>query len=440
MRTGYLSQKSVWTVIGVVVILLILAATILSKATFKADSPSLSVFLDPPSTTLAVNEQVIVAVKVQSNTSTIISAVQVALGFDDNNLELTGAIAGQGYQTKKFVNQDGEIYWAIIPDSQISVASGQNLEIGTMKFTAKKAGASQLVFNQSQTIIAALDPTSSPSLRNGLSSIQNAILTVSGENASPVDLPLVQQSSTLQAISNIVSSQRTKKIEVAPAYDSALVMTDLLYKGRLSINFGETEKLGTTVQPTGVSSTHGVKLMGLKPATRYYYQVSIISEDGTNQINASVKSFTTYSGLANGGEVASLEMFAYPDSTKDISTLYILPKDKDGQLVSGASLNLSVLQGKASLTSLAESNGLYQATITTQLSSRQTVRIQASANGSVVSETSLTFDPNYIENSEPVEAETPYLTMNQKVVMWLAALIAGFLALGLLFVKLAKLK
>jgi len=114
--------------------------------------------------------------------------------------------------------------------------------------------------------------------------------------------------------------------------------------------------------------------------------------------------------------------------------------DSAGRIVTGLGPVLQVKDGQAGFSSVDEVDGLYQADLTTKLTSTQTITLAAAVHGNQIAQATQAFDPNYLDRQVPVTTDADIVQPNRVVLSTLAGLLAGLVLLGLLFIRLARAK
>ncbi|HUD20876.1 MAG TPA: cohesin domain-containing protein [Candidatus Saccharimonadales bacterium] len=437
-RIRLVAPRTIWIASAIVALLVILAGVLLSRSTFRADQPSLSIYMDPSTRNVAANDEFDTQVKLLPTSSTIMLGAQLVINYDSTVLNFETAAGGSGFEGKNLENQTGQISWLVVPTTQLDLVAGRAVVVGTLRFKALKTGSAQITFTQDDTLAAALDSGSRPSMFNGITSYQNALVSVNGENPTPVTLPLVQPA-TNQA-NRTSSSQRLESIQAIPLYDSALITVGLTYQSNLRIDFGDTDKLGSSLAPVGNSSNWAVKLLGLKPSTQYYYKVTAINADKTSEVSSSLKSFTTVTSAPDSTGVARAQLITSAPTAKESATVFLIATDDQGRIITGLNPTFQVQDGQADFSTVDEVGGLYQADLTTKLTSAQTVTFVATAGGKQIAQATQAFDPNYLDKQIPVTSSGDIVQPNRVVLSTLVGLLAGLVLLGLLFVRLARAK
>lgn len=222
--------------------------------------------------------------------------------------------------------------------------------------------------------------------------------------------------------------------------NSATIFVSLRYQATVAVEFGETPLLGNSVETIESSTNHVVRLNGLKDKARYYYRVTARTAERSSRIIGNPSSFETSSAVQTNSDPTQSEMKITPRVSRDTATAYIMVRDQDGQVVVNQTPTITIISGQASLATTASVNGHYQYLIHSELNRRQVVRIRSTVNGQLLSEQSLTFDPNYIEAKMPSVTELPTLPLSNQLTILIAALSVATILLSLLFIRLARLK
>jgi|GEM_PF-3990697 len=433
-----ISSRALFTIVSIVTLILLLGSAFLQRTIFKAEQQSASLFLSPAQATAKPGATVGFALRANLSGVTTVTAAEFALKYDPKVLQFVQADPANGWQTVKVLNDDGLIQWAVTPLKSLGVAVDITSQstFGTVSFITKASGVAQLALDLARSSIASVDATQSPSLYNAVTSVQDASISIA-DNATTTPLPTTSPDAPTPA-GMTGTLQKITAIQELVGSESAVLLVSTEYPATLLLRFGSDQNnLTNTVQTNSALSNSVLHLNGLDPATSYYYQLTLVDQVTNAKIISKERSLTTGAVSSTSSLPAQLQLYAFPAIAQKQTTLYIRATDQTGAVVTDQKPVITIGSGRATTSIVSGSDGLYQTTVDSELTSQQSVTIQA-AVGAVNATTKLTFDPNFQPAERPPVQLNPALSLNLTVVTVLIGLLLVLGGLLLIFVRLAR--
>ncbi len=432
------NSRLLFIVVSILTLILLIGSVVLERIVFRAEQVSGSVLLSPA--TWQVGQGQTFAVSLQSDlaTTAYVSALQTQINWPSDKVELVKATPEQSWQTISLNAKSGEINWAIAPATTFGTlvpVQGQTA-FGRLEFKAVSTGSVSFKFSQNHTILAAVDLTNQLKVYNAATLVQGNSGTIgdlSSHNTTPV-------TSNLSSVAPITDFQGQKLTIGQPIIlpTSALLVVKSQQTSLAKLEFGLTEKLGSSVEDQQLSNDRLLKIVGLEPNARYYYRVSI-GATSSSQVSGQIRSFTTGSFSSSPVDVSKSEFLAEPAQGQSLSTLYVVLRDSQGQAVRSDQVpTLSILAGKAQLESVSQNEGLYSSSlIADSQAGHQQVVILASLNSQPIGESTVTFDPKTGVSQTNQNQEAQVILGNKT---WLILLLTALIGLvcGSLVVRLTR--
>lgn len=327
----------------------------------------------------------------------------------------------------------------LLPSTEFgtTVQLSGEVTFGSVAFKTLAEGQATVRFRQSDSSITAIDSSRSPALYNAVVSIQDSSGIISGRNveaAKPTET-LTKSAEVLPTF----SAQKVLRNEPVVSDVAAKLLVSLKYVGGVSVRFGTTSDLPLTIEASELSQYHLIDFSALEPETRYYYKLIVYSEDKKTSLKTQTKSFVTSSA---GGGIADQKLTSVavlPEVATKIAKVVIAARDDQGK-VSSEQLTVVPVPGSAQVIEQRALNGITVATVSSTITTNQSVALSVRAGEREVAQAKLTFDPSIADHTEPMyKFPGPIqITPNNAALLFLVA--AGMILFGMLFIRLARSK
>lgn len=434
-----------WAIILVVIVTfaLVVGSAILQRIVFKASENYSSIFLSPTSFQSTQGQATDLVVTAESADPVDLVGVELGIKFDPTLLNLSEIVPRAGWETIAQRNTSGHVSWVAQPSpdqSPIFNYEGEAI-LATLRFLPKGSGVASVTLVQGDTILAATDVVRGNYVYNAAESIQSSAGTITPQNEGSLSFP---EASKLETVfdeptrSRSYGTQRILSSHVLPGPTNALVLTTLAYPGKSKVEFGPTPSLGNVAEGTKSSISSALPLSALVPNQTYYYRVIGEGVSGSNRIAGGIKTFTTTSEVTGDVPAKKSEVFVFPDRAKKASVVYFNLRNEAGATVEGLEPRVDVTQGQATIGSISDQGGYYQAAIESSSPTKQVVKVSVSAGGRVVDSKSVLLDPAFTEPTPPSEIVNMAIAWNQKTILFVIGAIILMFVLGQLFVRLAR--
>jgi len=432
------STRTAFILACVVTIILIAGSAILSRIVFKAATSSATVYFNPSAPVVKTGEVTDVDVLTNFGAAAELVGAQLSVKYDPQLLSYVDVVPATNWQVIKATPESGQLEVIELPISQTSqsLRAGQPVALATLRFRAVAAGQSTLSFDPASTIIATTDSSLGHSIDNSLASVQDAqVSTGTLSLADQAANAQVRLDAASQTASGSVASQRIAGDQALLAPETALILVSLQQPARLTVRFGPTKALSNTVSYATLAAQAAVKINGLKPGERYYYQVVAGTSDGASQTLGQLKSFQLpLVSTQTTVDHASLTIF--PAQTDVATNAYALFYDADGKIITGLEPKFSADNSAVGFGSLSEQTGLYQAPLNATATSKAIVSAKLTLGDQELASASVLIDPNL--NTAPSPTVLSAVTIDQKTINLLLALVGALLVFGLAFLKLSR--
>lgn len=420
-----------------VVVVLVLGVIAISRLNFSAAKTDVSLSFQFERNQVRPTEKAKLNISYDPGGEVEFSAVQISLEYNDQLLTPLAGTASPGYLTKVFKSENGRINWLLVPEHSNTSAAVFNTKqsLGEIEFLTLAEGVATFRVDPAQTLLAAFDYTAEPTIYDALVSYQVEALRISmTAPTASVKLPTAADSlSALEALDG-TGLQRLNSLEVIPLADAAIALISAKYSTGLTLLFGENaENLDRTLVVRDSQPTHLIRLLGLKPSSRYYYQVQLNADDGSNSILTRVRSFvTTATNSTDSLSPNKTEVRLTPSLTKDEINLVVVPLSQSSELVD-APLAVSLEPADVGITISEAQNfsGAKLYTLQSQSDKKQTVTLTVESNSQKIATTKATFDPDYVAPVAPRVILNQPLSMSNPVLVSITILLI-FLLVGAL--------
>lgn len=430
-------------IVSILTTILLVGSAILQRIVFKAAEPTANIYFNQSLITIRPGQDIDVDIQADFGTKTVLTGAQLTLSYDNQQLELVKIIDAPGWQTIASQSKtDYQRVWVMTPTNQAGFIDNPAAKVtfATLRLHALAEGSSSLNLDPLATILAASSPSSPKSVDNVVASVQDSrVIVTASAPAIKIDEPVDQARIKIEQSSPEASfgSQRIINIDTLPTPNSALLLINLQYPARVSVHFGSTRSMDNTARSATTSQSSAIKLTGLAPNQRYYFQVVASSIDTADQIVSQTKSFQTpqFSVLP----IDRIKFVIFPPKATNSTVAYALFYDRDDQIVELATPTLATDTDRVSISPLTAIDGLYQASLSNLTSTKRMVDLTLSLDSKEAVNTSMIFDPNFLPN-RPKSLSFPLLVADQTAVNTILALIGLLFVTGLGFYKLTRAK
>ena len=439
MNNRLVSTRTAFILVSLVTLVLIIGSAVLSRVVFKAASSTATLYFSQFALSAKPEASFTVDVLADLSAPTDLTGVQIELNFDPKILEPTNAEPAALW--KQVLSKVDNNKWLLVMvplNSQIQTSKAETrMALAHLTFTTLSQGATNLTFTPANTILAVSNAPGAKGVENAVESVVDTQVRVSSS------APLIPSSQSLRVDSAdsqdelAFSSQRIISTSQVLAPDSAVILVHLEQPARVSIAFGATTALGNRADHSTRTDQAAIRIAGLEAGERYYYQVVAEDENATNRVLGQIKSFEL-PVLSSLNIVERAELIVFPARAATNATAYAIFYDKEDKVIGGLEPSLQSDNEKSTTTAFSEVTGLYQAALTSLDTKKQTVRYSLMLNDQKYSTASTIFDPSLA--STKVSSNQPLLglSLDQKTINLILALIAGLFLLGLGFYKLAR--
>lgn len=443
MTSGQLTNRTLLVIVSIITLILLLGSTFLERIVFKAEQVYSPLYLEVDQARHKLGDQVSLKIMSDLSSPTFLSGAQLAITYDSALVSLDNLSPSPSWQTVKEQTNDGQLSWALQlgRDNAAGVLTSGQLLIGQATFTAKQVGVVNFHLIEGQSILAAVDQDQGLIPYNAASSLQSVSISISTADAAATSLPTVTATSlnTADQLNEPkYSAQRVVSSQVLPLANSAVVLTRLQYVGKVRVDFGLTDQLGTSVESLEASAWPTLKLSGLTESTRYYYKLTALDSEYNSQISSNIQSFTTSAIGIGPVDSSQSQVIAYPPKASSQADVLVLLRNSQGQPLTDLQPTLSVAEGEATLSTLNEANGLYQAQLTASGTEKQLVKVRLNLDAQKSIESYVLFDPNYQQPTLAAQQSFYSLAWNNLTLATVLALVGSLVLLGWLFFRLLR--
>ncbi len=430
------SSRLAFVFVSLATLILLIGSVLLQRIVFKAAESESSFYMLPTSFSVRPEGTVELALRSNFSIPAYVVAGQIAITYDENQLEFVEMTPTSNFVTEKVVTAAGEVLWAFVPaPSHGLVARLQSdVVIGTVSFRALAESATTVAIDPSRTIISAIDPEGTSALYNAVVSTQGSVGQISeNANAATIEVPETdeQPSETPGTLQQII---RTEAV-IYP--DQAVILAELRYFAKTEIRLGTSATtLSQSVISTDANTAHAIRLNGLEPATQYYYQVVSQNAAGDTAAVSQVKTFTTPSLSTDSVAADESELFAVSPLAGLVTDIYGQLRDTAGNAVVADSVTFRVGEGEAVIT--VADDVLPRIQVRSLSSQKQKVAIEAVAADTVIARTAVLFDPTLEQAAEPALTAAASLPLNRTVQLAILAALAVLLTAGLILARLVR--
>lgn len=423
----------------VVTLLLVIGSAILGRIVFKADALSTNVYFKPVSTIVKRGDQTKVDVLTYFTAPTDLIGAQLAVKFDSNILQLVDQSAGPNWQVVKSTLANGIVTVVETPTSltRQSLSSGQPATLITLTFQALAEGSSSLQLMPAATIVAT---EFNHTVSNSVATVQDGAITVGGQvssTPSTVDSQShIRANANTQSQNNDYNSQRIIDDQTILAPNAAMVLVSLQQPAAISVRFGLDKAMVNSVKQLVPSRQIAVRINGLEPGIRYYYQVVAKTNGETNQTLGQIKSFMLPQ-MSDQTQVDHANLTIFPATTNISSTAYAVLYDAGGNIISGLNPKFSSNNPILQIGSLSQESGLYQVPLTAAVTTqKQAFEITLALNGKLWSNSTFVYDPSANKIVKP-KLLAP-LSSDQKTIDLIFSLLGALIIFGTAFFSLCR--
>ena len=247
------TTKVAFVIVSLITIVLLIGSAVLQRIVFKAAESSASVYLSPANFIIKPEGQVKINIISDFSTVAFVTAGQLVLEYDSDDLTFVESVESSNFETKKIIVQENRIYWAVVPSLNKGVVgefSGA-ITIGQLVFVAKNEGSTRVSLIPEKTIISAIDPEGSSALYNTVVSVLECVgaITVNTIAAKAGEGHKSEISTNI-----IFTSQQIINNQVIALADQSLHLIELNRLGLINIFYGKTENLGNVVKSSRIDT------------------------------------------------------------------------------------------------------------------------------------------------------------------------------------------
>lgn len=431
------NTRVAFILISIITIILLAGSVFLQRIVFKAAESSSSVYLSPNTFIVKPNGQIKLDIVSDFSIPAYVAAAQFVIEYDKERLLYQAIQPTSGFTTRKISISNGKVSWLVTPDNRQVSEQAKTATIGQLQFMAKSAGSTFVTLNPRETIISAIDPQGDTALYNAVRSVQNTIGEITDLASESSVGNQTPPGSNSTPSGSIFSTQRVIHSEVVPLADQTLMMIGLRYTGNIAVDFGQNENLGSTITTTISDNAHLLTLNELLPATKYYYQLKILSPANEPLIVWPIRTFSTVVKSTGAVSGEKSQVIAQQPITNKQTKIFLIARDNSGNVVD-TTAQFRITEGEATLAGIPESNPP-QTTLIGLTNTKQQVTVEAFINSQVVGATSVVVDPALTLESAPGLTDRYSLSLSQSAQLTLIALLAVLLLLGFALARLLKL-
>lgn len=428
--------------IGLFVSLAVISAVVLIAITslsFSAAKSQAAVQISFDSPSVAPGSTTNANITVDFPISTDVVAFEFALNYDPSLLRIVKAVALEGFRTTKFVTNENEIRWLIVPERSLgkSVTKSGQLKVAQLSLETRAAGSARITFVPGEVRIAAIDYAEQPVVYNAAVSSQVASLRIAASaplvEDQPTDYDLLPIFESIKEQSGI---QRITNLEIISLARSALLLANTKYGAMIRVDFGRSQgELTSTVESTEINDRHMLRIIGLEPQTRYYYRVSIVNTARNMTVSTQTRSFVT-TALGEGSVSADKsEVRVFPQPAENTASIIVVPKNESGEIVE-AQLGAES-DGGVEISDFTDFSGARRATVS-KTTPGENFTVQVSLNGQEAQALSVVFDKDYTVKNESEAQQKWSLTTNSYSVTFMILLLVVTIFSLILVVRQSK--
>lgn len=431
-------------VVSIVTVILIAGSAILQRIVFKADVAESTVYFQQSTPVVKPGSTVELRVVSDVTNAASIAGAQFAVSFDPDRVSFTDIVDAANWQTISTRKQTSTIAWVMVPASANLVESNgaSTVSFATLRFFAQSEGSAVFSYEPSETIIAISSPPSSRSLANAVTNVQSGQVSIN-DLAVPSPAPTeeaIAENSSSQEIQGGFTSQRVIATEPLLGSAAALLLVRTQHPSKIAVGFGPTTDLGLLAENAVVASEAAIRLSGLEPGKRYYYQISAVTPDGSSRSLSQTKSFVLPQEVASASSIASARFEVFPSTFDTSTTAYAAFYDQEGRVISGLNPVVSSKSGNLTIGGIGELSGLYQAPVTASERGKTVIRLSLTANEKEYAARSVLFDPNPENRITTADFGFPVLASNQKTTFLILGLLLALFVFGVGFLRVARAK
>jgi hypothetical protein len=438
------SPRFHFILVVLVTLFLLVGSTLLQQLVFKADQEAATLAVLP--TTFRTTEGSVVDFDIQNLSADTVFAtgLQVELALDATKLEFAEALPRSGWRTLVLEQSPGAIYWLLAPETtQPTITElGNDASLGRIRFRALASGSTSVSLNQKGTILAAVDPAQGNFVYNAAFGVQNSAGTIAASGEVNLEFPeTAVETLTAPESTNepLFGAQRITSVYSAATSRDVLVFVTLAYPGRASIEFGRTPRFGNSVESVTENTNHVLRLASLESGQQYYYRV--IGEQAGEQSRVVGVTRSIDLPAPSTSQVLSAretEVIAFPNKTKQQSSLYVFPRDESGAAVASADLTLTASE-QISVAPAKKQAGYWEFDVTGAVGRKEVVSLRPQlADQTLLTSASVVFDPNYTSSAHAPSVQELVLAWNQKTMGFMFGAAILLFLLGFLFVRLVR--
>ncbi|MEX1052042.1 MAG: cohesin domain-containing protein [Patescibacteria group bacterium] len=432
------STRLAFVFVTLATIVLLVGSVLLQRIVFKAAESESSFYLAPTSFSVQPGGTVELTLRSNFSIPAYVVAGQVAVTYDETELEFVAITPSSDFLTKKSISSAGEALWAFVPAARhgLVAALRGDVAIGVVTFKALTEAATTIAIDPSRTIISAIDPEGTNALYNAVISTQGSVGQVSETaSSSLVTAPEVAD----QADEVAGTLQQITRVEVVPYPTEAVVLVGQRFLGKAMVRFGPSAtSLSQRVTTTTADTNQAIRLSGLASAKSYFYQVASLTSAGEIGALSQVKTFTTPAVSVEPVSADTSELAASSPLASRETDLYGKFRDASDNATIAGSPTFRVAEGEA-IISVADDT-LPRISVQTLSSAKQKVIVEAVVGETVIARSSLLFDPTIEQLAEPAAAISQTLPLNRSIQLIILAVLAIVLTSGLVLARLFRIR
>lgn len=439
MRHNSISTRTAFVLVSVVTLVLIVGSVVLSRIVFKAASSSAALYFSQPIINAKPETAFNVDILADLSAPADITGVQLELNFDPKILKPTETKPAALWKQVFSRVDNGKLLLVLVPlenKTQTSKAV-TGMDLVRLTFTSLIEGATNLSLTPANALLAVTNATGAKGVENIVESVVDAQVRVSNTAASTPNNDSLKVEGVASQDDLVFSSQRIISTSQILTPNSAMLLVRLEHPSRVSVAFGQTAALGNRADYSTRTDQAAIRIAGLEAGTRYYYQVVAEDENATNRVLGQIRSFEL-PVMSSTNIIERAQLTVFPARSATNAMAYAVFYDKENKVIGGLEPSLQSDTEKSSATKFSEVAGLYQAALSSLDTKKQTVRYVLLSNGQKYNTADAIFDPS-LDTAE-VSTNQPLLglSLDQKTINLILALVAGLFVLGLGFYKLAR--
>lgn len=439
MRSSLISTRTAFVLVSLVTLVLIVGSVVLSRIVFKAASSTATIYFSQSTVNAKPETAFNVNILADLSAPADITGVQLELNFDPKILKPTDTQPVALWKQVLSRVENGKLVLVLVPlENQTQTSKAvTGMDLVRLTFTSLVEGATNLSLTPANTLLAVTNATGAKGVENIVEAVVDTQVRVSSTAVpSPINDSLKIEGATSQE-DLVFSSQRIISTSQVLAPNSAVLLVRLEHPSRVSVAFGQTTALGNRADHSTRTDQAAIRIAGLEAGTRYYYQVVAEDENATNRVLGQIKSFEL-PVMSSANVIERAELTIFPARSATNAMAYAVFYDKEGKVVGGLEPSLQSDTEKTSATKFSEVAGLYQAALSSFDTKKQTAHYTLLSNGQKYSTADAIFDPSLDTTKVSTNQPLLGLSLDQKTINLILALVAGLFVLGLGFYKLAR--